>query len=116
MRKSTYPRKIVAATLMSIGMFTLLLSGCSNGAATIEKARSLNISTDNAGFFEAALSVEYRTLALFEADRMGDTSDSSGYAKKAIEAADGAAPEPDLHSSRSLPKENLIKKIIFLTL
>jgi hypothetical protein len=56
MRKSTYPRKIVAATLMSIGMFTLLLSGCSNGAATIEKARSLNISTDNAGFFEAALS------------------------------------------------------------
>jgi OmpA-OmpF porin, OOP family len=107
MRKSTYQRHILAATLSSIGLFVLLLSGCSNGAATVEKARNLNISSDNVGFFEAALANEYRTLALFEADQMGDNSDASGYAEKAIEAAAGAAPEPDRLRSRILPEETL---------
>lgn len=100
MRKSTRTRKIFIATFAGLGLVVLLLTGCSGGA--IDKVRDLNVSSAGAGPFAAALAGEYRTLALFEADRMGDKSDAGRYARKALLAAAGDAPEPDRIHDRDL--------------
>jgi len=108
MRKSTHTRKIFIATFAGLGLAVLLLTGCSGGA--LEKVRDLNISSADAGPFEAALAKEYRTLALFEADRMGDKSDAGRYARKALRAADGDAPQPDRIHDRGL-SEGMVDEI-----
>jgi OmpA-OmpF porin, OOP family len=107
MRRSTYNRQIIAAIFFSVGLAVLLLAGCSNNAEIIEKARNLNVSNNGASPFEASLAHEYRTLALFEADLMGDMPDAALYAEKALQAADGVAPEPDRLRTRKLPAEKL---------
>ncbi|MBT4219023.1 MAG: OmpA family protein, partial [Rhodospirillaceae bacterium] len=101
MRKTRHAHKIILATFSSLGLIVLLLSGCSGAA--VEKVRDLNVSHGNGAAFEAALADEYRTLALFEADRMGDTSDARRYAGKALRAALGDVPEPDRALARVLP-------------
>jgi OmpA-OmpF porin, OOP family len=110
MQRSTYGKQTFAAVFFSIGLAVLLLAGCSNGVEQIEKARNLNVTSEKANRFKESLVKEYRALAIYESDLMGDIPDAAKYAEKAIQAADGLAPGPDRLRSRTLPSE-LLKDI-----
>ena len=57
--------------------------------------------------FDAALTREYRELALYEADKMYDWQDAGRYADKGLKAARGEAVTPDALETRSLPKDQV---------
>src|SRR3546814_13702378 len=57
----------------------------------VEQVRTLQPSGSS---FEQQLAKEYKGLALFEADEMGDWTEADLFAEKGLRASDGGTPTP----------------------
>ncbi len=82
-------------------LFALLFAGC-GATFDFDAVRRLDPGT---GGFADALSREYRSLALFEADQMYDWPDAARYGAKALRAAGGDAAAPERPADWRLPAE-----------
>ncbi len=91
--------------LKTLGAFALiaLLAGCA-GIRAVEHIRGASPSA-SATAFQAALFDQYRELALFEADRMGDWIDAGLFASKAQAAANGQTPQPEVVADWHIPEQ-----------
>lgn len=76
-----------------------LLAGC---GATFDYD-ALRVSNAEGDGFAPALSREYKTFALFEADEMMDWPDAARFGGKALQAAKGDVPRPERLADRRLP-------------
>ena len=84
--------------IVSLGAALLLVSACSG--ADVAELKSLEISGSG---YDAALAREYKEFALYEADEMGDLRDADRFALKAVAAARGERPEPEVLKRWNLP-------------
>ena len=82
-------------------LFALLSTGC-GATFDFDAVRRLD---PGAGGFTDALSREYRSLALFEADQMYDWHDAVRFGAKALRAAGGDAAAPERPADWRLPTE-----------
>ena len=90
-----------------IGAFALMaiVAGCSSIRA-VEDIRDASPSS-SATPFQAALFEQYKELALFEADRMGDWSSAGLFAMKANAAGSGQTPQPEVVADWDVPADRV---------
>ena len=62
-------------------LLAIFLTGCGGSSLNYSDLRKLNIQGQD---FNAALSREYKSFALYENDEMGDWNDASHFKKKAF--------------------------------
>lgn len=91
--------------LKLLGAFAMiaLLAGCA-GIRAVEDIRGASPSP-NATPFQAALFEEYKQLALFEADEMGDWIDAGLFASKGSAAGAGQTPQPEIVADWHVPDQ-----------
>lgn len=91
--------------LKLLGAFAMiaLLAGCA-GIRAVEDIRGASPSP-NATPFQAVLFEQYKELALFEADQMGDWIDAGLFASKGNAAGAGQTPQPEIVADWHVPSE-----------
>lgn len=86
-----------------LGLSVLALGACTTDLAAIRALKEPSGGTA----FTRALALEYRDLALFEADEMYDWHDAGYFARKGLRAAKGEAFAPADPTGRDLPLATL---------
>ena len=94
---------ILGTFLAAETLLALFLSGC---GATFDFAGLRQMEPEGDGF-TAALSREYKELALFEADQMNDWPDAAHFGTKAWAAAGGEAVPPEKPRDWRLPNDHM---------
>jgi len=91
--------------LKLLGAFAMiaLLAGCA-GIRAVEDIRGASPGP-NATPFQAVLFEEYKQLALFEADEMGDWIDAGLFASKGSAAGAGQTPQPEIVADWHVPDQ-----------
>lgn len=95
-------RTMILGTFLAMETLLLLLLGGCGGGFDYEGLRRMEAPGDG---FAARMAREYKEFALFEADEMYDWPDAAHFGEKALAAARGAVPDPELISAWSLPAE-----------
>ncbi len=91
---------MIALKTVSLGAVLLALSACGGG----EVANLKNLELTGDGGYDTALAREYRDLALYEAEKMGDLRSADRFAVKARAAAGGESPGPEELKRWNLPE------------
>ena len=84
-------------------LLAIFLVGCGGSSLNYSDLRKLDVQGQD---FNAALSREYKSFALYENDEMGDWNDASHFKKKAFLVALGQPTEPEVLEERTLPWDN----------
>ena len=96
--------KLTLGSFLSIQMLLVLLLGGCGVTFDYSDIRQMEFT---GGSFDAALGREYRELALFEADKMGDWQHATQYREKTLSAARGKPPAPEKPGAWRLPPEKV---------
>jgi OmpA-OmpF porin, OOP family len=84
-------------------LLTIFLAGCSSSSLNYSDLRKLDVKGQD---FNAALSREYKTFALYENDEMSDWEDAAHFKKKAFLVALGQSTEPEQLDKWNVPQKN----------
>jgi OOP family OmpA-OmpF porin len=84
-------------------LLLVMLLGLSAGACAFDIEEARNLAAEGEGFNQA-LAREYRDIALFEADDMYDWPDAALFSRKAVLAASGQVPAPELLDDWNVPQ------------